>query len=53
MHDRIIGPFLFSERTITANEYLDMQQLYAASQLEEFQQGILFDQDGALPHWGL
>jgi hypothetical protein len=29
-----------------------MLELYVAPQLEEFQPWILFQQDGALPHWG-
>jgi len=31
--------------------YLDMLELYVAPQLEEFQQWIIFQQDGAPPHW--
>ena len=30
-----------------------MLELYVASQLEEFQSWIIFQQDGAPPHWGL
>jgi len=32
--------------------YLDMLELYVAPQLEEFQPWIIFQQDGAPPHWG-
>jgi len=32
--------------------YLDMLEQYVAPQLEEFQPWIIFQQDGAPPHWG-
>jgi len=32
--------------------YLDMLELYVTPQLEEFQPWIIFQQDGAPPHWG-
>ena len=32
--------------------HLDMLELYVAPQLEEFQLWIIFQQDGAPPHWG-
>jgi len=32
--------------------YVDIFELYAAPQLEEFQPWIIFQQDGAPPHWG-
>jgi len=32
--------------------YVDMLQLHVAPQLEEFQPWIIFQQDGAPPHWG-
>ncbi|GBM10729.1 hypothetical protein AVEN_118-1 [Araneus ventricosus] len=50
MHNKIIGPFFFTEKCITV--YLDLLQLFVASQLEEFQPWIMFQQDGAPPHWG-
>ena len=53
MHNQIIGPFIFAESTITANIYLDMLKHYVVSQLEEFQPWVMFQQDGAPPHWGL
>jgi hypothetical protein len=40
------------EATISANVYLDMLEIYVAPQLEEFQPWIIFEQDGAHPHWG-
>lgn len=53
MFDRIIGPFFFIERTITANVYLDMLTEYVIPQLEDMQPNVIFQQDGAPPHWGL
>ncbi|KAJ4449078.1 hypothetical protein ANN_00473 [Periplaneta americana] len=44
MRDRIIG----AEKTVTANTYLDMLQLYAVPQLPD---GAIFQQDGAPPHF--
>ena len=31
--------------------YLDMLELYVVPQLEDFQPWIIFQQDGAPPHW--
>ena len=53
MHNQIIGRFIFAESTITANIYLDMLKHYVVPQLEEFQPRVVFQQDGAPPHWGL
>ena len=53
MHNQIIGSFVFAESTITANIYLDMLKHYIVPQLEEFQPRVVFQQDGAPPHWGL
>ena len=53
MHNQIIGPFIFAESTITANIYLDMLKHYVVPQLEEFQPRVVFQLDGAPPHWGL
>ncbi|GBM74191.1 hypothetical protein AVEN_104814-1 [Araneus ventricosus] len=52
MHNKLIGPFSFTEKSITANVYTDLLQLFIALQLEEFQPWIMFQQDGAPPHWG-
>ncbi|GBN91329.1 hypothetical protein AVEN_128442-1 [Araneus ventricosus] len=35
--------------TVTSNIYLDMVQLYAVPQ---FPEGVIFEQDGAPPHYG-
>ena len=53
MCNRIIGPFFFHEASITADVYLDLLTKYVAPQLIGFQPTIIFQQDGALPHWGL
>ena len=53
MHNKIIGPFFFNESPTTATVYLDMLEGYVTPQLQEFQPWILFQQDGAPPHWGL
>ncbi|GBM38955.1 hypothetical protein AVEN_271064-1 [Araneus ventricosus] len=52
MHNKVIEPFFFTEKNITANVYLDLLQLFITPQLEEFQPCITFQQDGAPPHWG-
>ncbi|GBN11174.1 hypothetical protein AVEN_184729-1 [Araneus ventricosus] len=52
MHNKVIGPFFLAEKSITANDYLDLLRLFIAPQLEEFQPWIMFQQDGAPPHWG-
>ena len=53
MCNRIIGLFFFNETSITANVYLDLLTEYVAPQLTDFQPTIIFQQDGAPPHWGL
>jgi len=52
MLNKVIGSFFFNEPTISANVNLDMLELYVAPQSEEFQPWIIFQQDGAPPHWG-
>ena len=42
MHNQIIGPFIFSKSTVTANIYLDMLKHYVPLQLEEFQPWVVF-----------
>jgi hypothetical protein len=32
--------------------YLDMLQQFAMPQMEDLQPTVIFQQDGALPHWG-
>ena len=53
MHNQVIGPFFFCEQMITANIYLDMLEQYVAPQLNDLQLLVIFQQDGAPPHWGL
>ena len=47
LHDRLIGPFFFRESTVTSNTY------FVYLQLEELHPRIIFQQDGAPPHWAL
>ena len=35
MHDKIIGPFFFAEKSITAQIYLDLLTEYVSPQLEQ------------------
>lgn len=53
LEDRIIGPFFFHEPTVTASTYLDMLEQFVYPQLEGLQPEIIFQQDGAPPHWAL
>ena len=53
MVDRIVGPFFFAEQTGNATTYKDMLELYAIPQLADLQPTVLFQQDGAPPHWAL
>ena len=39
--------------SISANVYLDLLTEYVAPQLNDLQPTIIFQQDGAPPHWGL
>ena len=53
MHNQIIGLFIFAESTMTADINLDMLKHYFVFQLKGFQPWVVFQQDGAPPHWGL
>ena len=53
MHDKIIGPFFFAEKSITAQIYLDLLTEYVSPQLEQYQPQVISQQDGATPDWGL
>lgn len=53
MCNRIIGPYFFKENSITSNSYLALLVDYVAPQLGVLQPSIIFQQDGAPPHWGL
>ena len=55
LYDRVIGPFFFSERTITWVVYLDLLEQYVFPQIETFEQEtlsrVIFMQDGAPHHF--
>ena len=53
MHDKIIGPFFFTEKSITAQIFLDLLTEYVSPQLEQYQPLVIFQQHGAPPHWVL
>jgi hypothetical protein len=48
LHDKLVGPFFVSEKTVTGCLYMDMLELYALPQLSP--QTIL-QQDGVPPHF--
>ena len=52
-HDKIIVPFFFAEKSITAQIHLDLLTEYVSPQLEQYQPQVIFQQDGAPPYWGL
>ena len=49
----MIGPFFFDEPTITQTNFLHLLQEYVYPQLRDRQPGVVFQLDGAPPHWGL
>jgi len=55
LYNRVIGPFFFSEKSITGVVYLDLLEQYMFPQIETFEQEIvsrvIFMQDGAPPHF--
>ena len=55
LYDRVIGPFFFSESTMTGIVYLDLLEQYVFPQIETFEQEtvsrVIFMQDGAPPHF--
>ena len=53
MHEIIIGPFFFAEKSITAQIYLDVFTKCMSPRLEQYQPQVIFQQDGAPPLWGL
>ena len=53
MHDKTIGPFFFAEKSITDQIYLDVLTEYVSLEFEQYQPQVIFQQDGAPPHWGL
>ncbi|KFM65919.1 hypothetical protein X975_00306, partial [Stegodyphus mimosarum] len=53
MHDQVIGPFFFTEKTVSSVVYLDMLENFVFPQLEELQPHVFLQQDGAPPYWGI
>jgi len=53
LHDRLVGPFFFAEDTVTSTIYMNMLEGFAFPQIEDLQPDIIFQQDGAPPHWAL
>jgi hypothetical protein len=48
---KIYGPFFFAEPLVASINYLDMLQLWLMPQLQEFSEDLIFQQDGASPHF--
>lgn len=48
---KVYGPFFFVEKTIGGFEYLDMLQQWLLPQLEQGMPNVIFQQDGAPPHF--
>lgn len=53
MINRIVGPFFFQEPTVDGAIYLDMLEQFAVPQITDLQPNVMFQQDGAPPHWSL
>ncbi|GBO16858.1 hypothetical protein AVEN_240698-1 [Araneus ventricosus] len=51
LHDRIIGPYFFSEVTVRSDNYLDLLEIFAFPQIEDLQPNNVFQQYKASPHW--
>ena len=47
----VIGPFFFAEGTVMGITYLDMLEQFVFPQIRHRHPNILFQQDGAPPHW--
>ena len=52
MHEKTIDPCFFAKKSITARIYLDILTGYVSPQLEQYKLQVIFQQDGAPPHWG-
>jgi hypothetical protein len=52
MNGRIVGPFFFSEATLSGRVHLDMLEQFLYPQVINLQPNIIFQQDGA-PHIGV
>ena len=53
LHDRVVGPFFFDEATVKQDNFLDMLLQFAIPQVRDRQPHVIFQLDGAPPHWGL
>ena len=53
LHDRVVGPFFFDEATVKQDNFLDMLLQFAIPQVKDRQPHVIFQLDGAPPHWGL
>ena len=51
LHDRLVGLFSFVEDTVTSTIYMNMLKGFIFPQIEDLQPDIIFQQDGAPPHW--
>lgn len=46
MFDRIIGPFFFSDNTVTRSVYFYILEQFVVTKLEKMQPKIMFQQNG-------
>jgi hypothetical protein len=53
MKDTITGPFFFVEATVTGGVYLKVLEQFVLTQVAVLQPNIIYQQDGAPPHWSL
>ena len=53
LHDCLVGPFIFAEETVTSTIDMTMLEGVTFPQIEDLQPHIIFQQDGAPPHWAL
>jgi hypothetical protein len=57
MYDRVVGPFMFVENTITGDSCLDILEDYAFPQIDNIERekgvSVIFQQAAAPPHYSL
>ena len=53
LHDHFVGPLFFAEDILTPTIYMNMLEGFSFPQIEDLQPDIIFQQDGAPPHWDL
>nr|GBM44344.1 hypothetical protein AVEN_103930-1 [Araneus ventricosus]GBM44349.1 hypothetical protein AVEN_226366-1 [Araneus ventricosus]GBM44357.1 hypothetical protein AVEN_261972-1 [Araneus ventricosus] len=57
LHDRVVGPFFFTETSITGNIYQDLLEIYIFPQINDLEDvtgnSTVFMQDGATPQFSL